>query len=246
MFILFKEVIRFFSIMASTITLSGNRSVLTAEFFPPIELQKNTDYVCGLVDFQTYNSIPNIDETNNLFHIGDEIITIPLGSYEIVDIYKFIYQTLVERKRDYNFVLFINTNTLQCILAANVPILLNQYRTIGKTLGFTPKELLPNIKHKSDMKVNISKVNAVRIECNIITGSYVNNKLVHTIHEFAPVVPPGYKIVEVPRNVIYLPVNVKQITTVTIKLVDQDNHLINFRGETVTVRLHIKPNNANF
>lgn len=45
--------------MALTITLSGNSSILTADYFPPIELVKHLDYVCGLVDFQTYNSIPN-------------------------------------------------------------------------------------------------------------------------------------------------------------------------------------------
>lgn len=94
--------------MALTITLSGNSSVLTADYFPPIELSKDFDYVCGLVDFQTYNSIPNIDETNNLFHIGDEIITLPVGSYEIENIFKYIHQTLLERKKEYDFILLIN------------------------------------------------------------------------------------------------------------------------------------------
>lgn len=230
----------------TTITLSGNSSVLSTEFFPPIELVKNVEHVCGLVDFQTYNSIPNVDETINLFHIGDTTITIPLGSYEIKDIFKFIHQSLLELKREYDFVLYVNNNTLQCVMAANVAIYLNQDRTIGKLLGFTSRKLMPNLKHESDMKANISKVNVVRIECNIITGSYMNNKQTHTIHEFAPTVPPGYKIIEVPRNVIYLPINVKQLTSVTIRLLDQDDNLINFRGETVTARLHIKPYNANF
>ncbi len=60
------------------------------------------------------------------------------------------------------------------------------------------------------------------------------------MHEFSPAVGPGYKIIEAPRNVIYLPVNVKQITSITLKLIDQDGDLINFRGETVTIRIHIK------
>lgn len=232
--------------MVLTITLSGNKSTLTAEYFPPIELSRNFEYVCGLVDFQTYNSIPNVDEANNLFHIGDEIIRFPTGSYEIVNIFNYINRKLLEKKREYDFVLFINNNTLQCTLSANVSIYLNKEKSIGNLLGFTSRQLLPNIKHKSDIKVNINKVNAIRIECNIVMGSYVNTKQVHTIHEFAPHVPPGYKIIEVPRNVIYLPVNVKQITSITLKLVDQDGKLINFRGETITARLHLKPNNVNF
>lgn len=102
--------------MTSTITLSGNSSILSAEFFPPIELSKDTDYVCGLVDFQTYNSIPNVDETNNLFHINDVTITIPLGSYEIKDIFEYIYQALLEIKREYDLVLFINHHIIMCSL----------------------------------------------------------------------------------------------------------------------------------
>lgn len=231
--------------MALTVTLSGNNSILTSDYFPPIELSKKFEYVCGLIDFQTYNSIPNVDETNNLFHIGDETITLPIGSYEIEDIYKFIYQILLERQKNYDFILLINNNTLQCVLYANVPIYLNKPRTIGQLLGFSFRKLMPNIKHKSDIKVNISKVNTIRIECNLVFGSYLNSKQVHTIHEFAPSVAPGHKIIEVPRNVIYLPINTKQITSITLSLVDQDDNLVNFRGETITARIHIKPNNAS-
>lgn len=231
--------------MTLTITLSGNNSILNADFFPPIELLSNSDYVCGLVDFQTFNSIPNVDESNNLFHIGDEIITIPTGAYEIEHIYKYIHQALLEQQREYEFMLMVNKNTLQCVIASNEPIFLDYERSIGSLLGFSSRRLLPGRKHVSDRRVDISKVNAIRIECNIIAGSYVNNKPAHTIHEFAPTVQPGYKIVEVPRNVIYLPVNVKQITSVTLKIVDQDGNFINFRGELITARLHIKPNNVS-
>ncbi len=83
--------------MSATLTLSGNTSILTTEYFPPLELSSTCDYVCGLVDFQTYNSIPNVDVTNNLFHIGDEIIEIPVGSYEIDDIYQIIYKVAYSR-----------------------------------------------------------------------------------------------------------------------------------------------------
>jgi len=42
-----------------------------------------------------FNSIPNIDEKNNLFHIGDKVTTVP---YEFNDITDFIYNEL----KDYN------------------------------------------------------------------------------------------------------------------------------------------------
>ena len=88
--------------------------------------------------------------------------------------------------------------------------------------------------------MKILKVNSLRIECNITTGAYINNQSVHTIHQFFPAVPPGYKIIEVPKQVIYLPVSIKCIDYIQLRIVDQEGDLVNFRGETITVRLHIK------
>lgn len=232
--------------MSLTLTLSGNDSTLHTDYFPPIELSKYHDYVCGLVDFQTYNSIPNVDNSNNLFHIGDEIIEIPIGSYELDDIANYITNYLNRKKSSYQVDIRANNNTLKSLISANVPIYLNQDRTIGSLLGFSKKELIANQLHMSDLTIDINKVNAIRIECSIVSGAYINNSHMHTIHEFSTVVGPGYKIVEVPRNVIYLPVNVKQITSVTLKIVDQNGQLLNFRGETITARLHLKPNHAYF
>lgn len=262
--------------MASlTLTLSGNQSILKTEYFPPIELG-NGVYVCGLIDFQTFNSIPNINRFNNQFHYiennigshptsveitksderdfisavtlnnvtlsginldvtpsdidilaGEKTITIPTGSYEIKDINNFLQRSL---GNDIHFMLKVNNNTLKSEILCNRKINFKKNNTIGPLLGFS----------ESDKPVNILKVNAIRIECNITTGAYANNKLVHTIHEFFPIVSPGYKIVEVPKNVIYLPVTVKTIHNLNISIVDQDGDLVDFRGETITIRLHLK------
>lgn len=231
--------------MALTLTLSGNTSNLHVDYFPPIELSTYHDYVCGLVDFQTYNSIPNVDNSNNLFHIADETIEIPMGSYEIDDIANYITSYLKNRKNGCQVNIRANNNTLKSLISSNAPIYLNKDRSIGSLLGFSKRELNANQLHMSDLNINIIKVNAIRIECSIVTGAYINNSRAHTIHEFSTVVGPGYKIVEVPRNVIYLPVNVKQVTSLTLKIVDQDGDLINFRGETITARLHLKPHHVN-
>jgi len=42
--------------------------------------------------------------------------------------------------------------------------------------------------------VNILKINTIRLECDIISGSYVDNTPNHTLHEFSINVPPGYKM----------------------------------------------------
>ena len=65
-----------------TFTLSGTSSILDAQYFPPIELSPHRQYVLGLVELLTFNSIPNIDKNNNKFYIGDHIIELPIGSYK--------------------------------------------------------------------------------------------------------------------------------------------------------------------
>ena len=73
--------------MSMTITITGNTSVLSAVYFPPLDLSSGM-YVCGLVDFQSYNSIPNINESNNEFTYGGVTMNIPKGCYEVEDIEK--------------------------------------------------------------------------------------------------------------------------------------------------------------
>lgn len=232
-------VILFPAVMSLTLTFSDNSSILTADYFPPLEL--NGNYICGLVDFQTYNSIPNIDVGNNLLHIGDKIIEIPIGSYEIEDIEHYVQKRLEPERK---FHLKANNNTLKSEIISDRNIKFNKIDSIGAILGFSKRMLNANTLYESDLPVNIIKVNAIRVECNIVTGSYINNKQAHTLHEFATTVGPGYKIVEVPANVIYLPVTGKQISSITLKIVDQDGDLVNFRGENITIRLHLKPENA--
>lgn len=225
--------------MSITLTLTGNSSELTANYFPPIELSE--DYVCGLVDFNTYNSIPNVDYKNNLFHIGDHVIEIPVGSYELDDIIAYIYSKYAVFDPNENLIINANNNTLKIeIYSGKYTIYFNRDRSIGSLLGFK-SELKPEQLHVSESRIDISRVNVIRINCNLIVDSYINNTSAHTLHQFAINVMPGYKISEIPGTLIYLPINTRRISTISINIVDQDGEALNFRGETITLRLHLKP-----
>lgn len=222
-----------------TLTVSGTNSILEAHYFPPIELSAIKNYTLGLVELLTFNSIPNIDVGKNKFYVGREIVTIPTGSYEIEDIESYLHSALSNKDIIVN--LKPNNNTLCSEIKCDQQINFIPNDSIGRLLGFTSRILKANIMHKSDLPVSILKVNSLRVECNITTGAYINEQQVHTIHEFFPVVPPGYKIIEVPSQVIYLPIAVQSIDHLQLKLVDQDGELVNFRGEIITIRLHVKP-----
>lgn len=295
-----------------TLTLNGNTSELSANYFPPIKLDEDGEYVCGLVDFQTSMSIPNITEENNRFYFLSEstlkaepgfytieyfldlakeniqpefrddpelefylrksldaatdlvlkdsdetnfrveeectltffyvtFIEIPVGSYELTDIDKHLTFVLNKTRNETFVYITLNKNTLKCSILSNLQIFFNKSKTFRDLLGFKSHRVLEaHILHDSDSVVNTSTLNAIKIDCNITSGAYSNDRLGHTIHEFYPSVEVGYKIVEVPQSVIYLPVTVRTINNLTIRCVDQDNKLVDFRGETITLRVHIK------
>lgn len=229
--------------MSCTFTLSGKSSNLTAQFSPPIDLEDGVEYSLALINFEAYNSIPNIDATNNrlYYDVDDKLITIPEGSYEIEDINNYIKgYFILSHGNDGYISILSNKNTLKVEIKSNKIINFEKAGSIGGLLGFTSRRLKALKRHISDFPARIQKVNAICVECNLVTGSFMNDRSVHIIHEFFPSVPPGYKIIECPANAIYLPINKRRIDSLSLKIVDQDGDLVNFRGETITVRLHLK------
>lgn len=233
-----------------TLTISGDSSHLHSQYFPPIDLSDG-QYVCGLVNLQTFNSIPNVNESNNKItafrpeqtnenqiSLSTYEVIIPTGAYEIQDLAKYISERF--KKQNIKFELVVNPNTLKCEVYCSLHIGFTLSNSIGSLLGFSKKKLEPNKWHESDRLADILKVHMIRVDCNIVEGSFINGTSAHIIHEFSPQVPPGYKISEVPNNVIYYPITVKSISSLDVTLNDQNNKLIDFRGEFITIRLHIK------
>lgn len=214
--------------------LSGYGSTISCEVFPPVDVSEG-NWEIGLVDLSTYNSIPNIEKgVNDKFYYGDDKeISIPEGSYEIENLEE-------ELKKHLHIRLHANNNTLKAEIKCSEDIHFEKDHTIGPLLGFEKKVYPKNKEHTSTNTVNIVKVNTIRVECNIVRGSFQNGIEGHTIHEFYPTVEPGYKILVIPNPIIYLPVNVQRINTVSIHFKDQNGDLINFRDEIVSLRLHLR------
>ena len=134
-----------------------------------------------------------------------------------------------------------NLNTLRCEMKGTQEIHFDKPNSLANIFGFEERKLSANKMHISDYPININKVNVVCCECNLVTNSYNNNKPSHILHMFYPTVPPGYKIVETPSNVIYLPINTRYLDEIIIKLTDQDGNLVNFNKELISVRVHLRP-----
>lgn len=221
--------------MSFTLSITGRESALSTYYSPALQL--GGEYECGLVFFSTFNSIPNIDKNNNNFYYGDnEVIKIPEGSYELLDISDFLKTNLP----GCTFELLCNNNTLSTKIFCSKDIHFEKAGSIGRILGFRNELLKANILHESIFPVSILSTTIVRIECDIVSGSYINGKPSHIIYEFAPSVPPGYRIIEIPKNLIYFPVNQDTVSEINIRILDANNNVINFRQEELQLYLHLR------
>lgn len=238
--------------MSFTLQLTSDSSILKSEFFPPINLAG--DYEAGLIGFSGWNSISNVTQDNNtLWYDGNKKIFFPHGCYELDDLQEF----LIEEMRDFHeknplpetapkalrekpIYLTGNRQTLKANIYSRYKIDFSQENSIAPLLGFKPIKLEAFKKHESENLVSIMSVESIRLECNVISGSFSNGKPTHTLYEFFPDVPPGFKIVENPANVIYLPVTTKTIDNLEIRVCDQNSKLLNLRGETSIALLHFR------
>ena len=88
--------------------------------------------------------------------------------------------------------------------------------------------------------MNILYVNSVLVDIDIISGSYLNGHRNPTIYSFFPEVSPGYKIIETPANLVYLPITLDAIYSIETSLTDQNGQQLKLRGENVTIRFHVR------
>lgn len=93
------------------------------------------------------------------------------------------------------------------------------------------------IKNENENKIDIHGV--ILIDCDIISGSYINGARKQTIHQFAvsTSLETGHTFVEVPKHLNYFPIKTKNLQSIQISIADQKGELIN---GYIFIRLNIK------
>ena len=235
------------------VIVSGDKSSFNTLFNPKIELDRKKLYEVALVNLETYYSFPNIDDSNNTFVYSHDLgqtwtkIKIPIGSYEIDDLNNYLRSEMT-RSGHYDEVnnepfinIAANSNTLKSILiiGRGYQVDFNHANNLSRVLGFTGQKYGEGF-HESEKSVNILSINSILVNIDIIEGSYVNGKTKNTIYSFFPDVSPGYKIIESPVNLVYLPILTDTIQNLNLSITDQDENILNLRGEKLTARFHIR------
>ena len=199
-------------------------------------------------------------------------IVVPEGSYEINEINDYIQSEIKKQVGDLyisdGVVIGTKTSTLRATLKFAKRSARTQYwvdfsvnNSLGSVLGFNKGEYTYVEKkedpidsdkvtsctdyYESENIVRIDEVSEIRVTNDIIGSSYIDGETTNDIYSFYPEVAPGYKIFEKPFHLIYLPIVVHKISSMETRIVDQNGHLMNFRGEDIIIRFHIRERISN-
>lgn len=223
---------------------SSTSSEISQDFYPIINLSPNSKYVLGLYSLYSYNSLRNILKgKNDLIQFekggGDKPskfqFQIPPGSYEIKDLGEYIKK--LASPKGINFELTVNTNTTKVEMTCDHSVIFSP-KSIRQVIGFQKEKYAPGA-HIAEKGPQIISVNVVNVECNIIGSSFRQGKRSNTLYTFYPDVPTGYKLIERPKNILFLPVTTQEVSNITLRLTDQKGNLIDFREE-ITIHLILR------
>jgi len=238
-----------YNIMTSFI-LSGNTSDFTT-CHNSVMLDNNKNYEAALLSLDIYNSIPNVSvNKNNIFTYSTDngttwkTIAINTGAYELQAINNEIKRQIIAYGDDENAItIAANTSRLTSIVSITNPsykVDFSVANSIGSILGFDGG-MISHGYNESPNIVNIIQINSILVNIDIIMGSYVNGSRSPTLYSFYPNIPSGYKIVERPNpSLIYFPLSRHDLSRIRVWLTDHNGNLIDIRGETVTIRIHVR------
>ena len=219
-------------------------------------LQTNNNQFKIAVTFLTgYNGIFNVINDNNKFYFKKAIqdedfiqIRIPPGAYEIESLNDEIKRIIIEKghytENNYPFKIKPNFSTLGSIVEILSPgpqISFVSDDSIGSLLGFN-KILVWGKYNLSDNPVDILSFDDIFLECDIAQGMIFKGRKSNIVHNWTMTVDPGYKYVEkFSGGISWYMMQAKDIiSSICFKLKTENNQLVSFNGQSITLRLSIK------
>ena len=235
--------------------LSGNSSDFIT-VHDSLHLDPNKTYEAAFLSLESYNSIPNIIEgRNNVLKysidkgLSWKSIVFHTGAYELQAINNEVKRQIIVNGDD-DSAISITANISRLTAIVNIEnqsyqVDFTDNNSLASQLGFE-KTVIGFGYNEGTSIVNIMPVNSILVNVDIIIGSFVNGRQSPTIYSFHPNVSPGFKVVERPTTLIYYPLSRHDISRIRLWLTDQDGNLIDLRGETITIRIHVRETNSIF
>lgn len=237
-----------------------NDDNVTFQISPPVKLDPNYNWECGLWSLSAWNTQNNISpqlNNNQLRYYNGTTwkpITLITGSYDIIELNDTI-QNIMFLNGDYNsaesttdkpvyYITFVPNNATGLLTIEIAPASGYQFDiSIGnfsRMLGFTPQILTTSAT--GTMIVDVTNgVDSWHVHCSIAGGSFDGGVESDILYGFVPASPKGYEVIEAPNNVMFFPVNTNVINSIRMQLTDQNNNPVDLNGNHITYRIVIRP-----
>lgn len=218
--------------------------------FPNIEYGKNNTFYYSADKGTTYN-----------------VVNIDTGSYSIGSLSSAIFEKMrannhfdtTKHKPHIQFHYDKNIGKVMLTIKDGYTIDFNRPKTFRDLLGFGAN--IYTVNSSSSEPAKILHIKSIMIHVDVVEGSFVNGAKQPIIYTFTPNVSSKFmiketpknliytfssnistilKFTETPKNIIYVKINKKYIPYFNVKITDQDGKLLNFGGENIRMRLHIR------
>lgn len=229
---------------STVVSLSGKSPSLSTDLHPEIELDERFEYSCCLLDFSIYNISLNYTfaEKNSFDYISEvgesRKVTIHKHEYNLPYIMSEVEQNLTKNggKTQISF----DKYKMKFRIQSSAEINLRTDTSIAEIIGYEPQKIEKNTIAEAENSVGQFDVETIRVNCDLVDGSFHDGIRTHALHEFHPKPVSNYKMFEQPQHLIYLPVIRQRINNINVTVTDQDGKLLNLKGGEIHCRLNIK------
>ena len=234
--------------------INMDKSTHEEHLFQPLQTN-NKQFKIAVTFLSAYNGIFNVTNRNNKFYFKKAIIDedfiqirIPEGAYEIESLNDEIKRIIIDKEHyteaNYPFSIRPNFSTLGFIVdirpqGAIIGFVFDD--SIGKLLGYN-ETILWEEYNLSPNPVDFLSFDNTFIECDIAQAMIFKGKRTGSIHNFTMTVDPGYKYVERFYGGVswYMIQTEDFISSINLKLKNENGYIVSFHGQSVTFRLSIK------
>ena len=241
----------------TSIQMNSTSSIITVNFPNKLNLKPELSYKVGVTLFSVFNLPKIVNENNNQLRYSKDngvtwkTVSLSPGAYQYSDLNPEI-QTKLTANSDWTtdaIVIGVDlpSGKFTVKLLANYQIDFNIPNSIRTILGFDARIISTVGINLGDKIGNIEGgISTINIKSDLSNGGYIaddNNNLIQrgilfTIPFLS--VGMGSKIIEAPTNPIYYSVNQTSISSINLSVVDENNRIIDFGGQTITIILHLK------
>ncbi len=220
---------------------------ITESFENNFKFKENISYYVSLIHLTATSFFPNLNEMNNKFYYSSkavdkdnkiiiEEITLANGCYEISD-----YNKVIQQYAGDNIQIILNqaSGHVMIKLADGWKVYFDKPNTWHKELGYEKITLSDKVNISKNM-ADITTIQKIYLNCNIIRGEYYKGKLSNILYSFANNHKYSSLITYAPNPKERLLLINKNFNKIIFKFYDEDGIAIDLLGEAVTIRIEIK------